>query len=846
MNAFTLLTCSLPALAFAAAATLALSGCEAIPPSLMSTTSQVTSGNVTGVNSPISGATIQLYAMESGGPSKPLLTKTVKSSSNGSFSISGLYTCPSTTAQTYLVVTDGTPEITDAVTNSRAALATLLGPCGSITTSAFEVNEVTTMASLSAMMNDVTSMEQMGSKSTTSELAEDYLGFTELVNPATGATPGLTVPEGYYVQTTKLNAMADILATCVNSKGGSVGDGSACGTLFTATTLYDTPVPTDTFMAARAMAMDWNLKLAPSLALAQDNPPFTPELTAAPTDWDLKLLPTTATPVISPASGTYATGTLVTITDATAGAVIHFTADGSEPTCSTPVYTHPFALASDAKVSASAIAGNVCSLFSPTSTYTIKLAASVKELSLSLSVPAASVTIAGSYQGTVTLSEAANVATVVSLSSSATGVITVSPASLTIPVGKASASFTYHAAGLGSATLKATAGGYTSSSVNVSSTGPSIPANYFGLTILNVNSPAPTVSYGTTRSWDVTSPGVDWADSNPAPGVYNWAGVDAWLAVNAGRGTDLIYTLGRTPLWASSNPTAPSTYGPGQCAPPANVANWNTFVTALAQHAAGRIKYWEMWNEPQDPQFYCGNIPTLVTLTENTNKLIKSVDPSAIIISPAPVSEAGATWLKTFLADGGGAYVDVIGFHGYGGATAESIITSLKYYQAAMAAEGESKLPLWDTEASWGQTNNAPSITNSADQASFLSKFYLLQYSQGVSRFVWYGWDAKTMWGQLWSSSGGINPAGVAYRQTYNWMVGATQLQPCSEDTSGDWSCTFYRSGGNVSMALWNSTKSIALKVPTEFIQYRDLLGNVHPIVNNSVTVGNSPILLEN
>src|SRR5271154_3007557 len=104
--------------------------------------------------------------------------------------------------------------------------------------------------------------------------------------------------------------------------------------------------------------------------------------------------------------------------------------------------------------------------------------------------------------------------------------------------------------------------------------------------------------------------------------------LDAWLNAAQKNQVDIVYCFGRVPQWASSKPNdikCASGGGPGQRQPPDALKrdgtgtdqHWKDFVTAIASRSAGRIHYWEMWNEGGNPERWSGTSPQLVRMVSD-------------------------------------------------------------------------------------------------------------------------------------------------------------------------------------------------------------------------------------
>ena len=257
-----------------------------------------------GGQQPITGAMIQLYAAGTtgdGSAATPLLQSPVQTDSSGSFEITSQYTCPSATAEVYLTASGGNPGLPSGENNPASVMMAALGQCGSLTASTFiSVNEVTTIGSLAALYPYVTSISQLGSGSSdAAQLADAFALVNEYVNTATGTTPGPALPDGSNASSLQIDALGDILATCVNSSGGVAGDGSPCGNLFSLATPQGSSAPIDIFGATLNILNNPSQNVTALFNLIVPNSPFQPALSAAPTSWALPIVPASGAPTIS-------------------------------------------------------------------------------------------------------------------------------------------------------------------------------------------------------------------------------------------------------------------------------------------------------------------------------------------------------------------------------------------------------------------------------------------------------------------------------------------------------------------------------------------------------------------
>ena len=207
---------------------------------------------------------------------------------------------------------------------------TALGRCGDLTNSSYVVlNELTTVAAIWSLQPFMTSLDHVGYSGSNAAIIASFDTARQMVNPSTGTTPGAGLAAGIGVPTEHVNTVANVLAACVNSTGGSAGQANACGTLFGYTGGSAT---TNTALAMLHLAAHPSENIAQLMTLPTANSPFQPSVGTPPARWSISPQQQAAAPTFTPAAGTYRSAQQVLLTANTSGAVMYFTVDGRTPT----------------------------------------------------------------------------------------------------------------------------------------------------------------------------------------------------------------------------------------------------------------------------------------------------------------------------------------------------------------------------------------------------------------------------------------------------------------------------------------------------------------------------------
>jgi hypothetical protein len=338
-----------------------------------------------------------------------------------------------------------------------------------------------------------------------------------------------------------------------------------------------------------------------------------------------------------------------------------------------------------------------------------------------------------------------------------------------------------------------------------------VAPQFFGQHLMWLSNLTPQIPVRAMRLWDSNT---QWCqmDNGTASGQYNFGQLDALLGQASRLGADVEFTFGGTPTWAATG-SYPQSAVSDQCdwsgpasKPPANESYWTNFVTALATHAKGKIKAYELWNEVDYAPYWSGSMAQVVKMSVDAAAIIHRIDPAALVLSPSiTAAQEGYTFLHGYLSKLPTGTINAIAVHSYtnGVWPEQAVPAEMSSVRSALPA-AYAKTPVWSTEGAWG--TNSQFSSAAADQSAFVARYDLMMLKQGVVRNYWYAYP-NTQWGTLWDGTA-LTPAGIATNSIENWLSGAT-LSGCSTSDNNFWTCTLTTSDGKSARIVWATSWAV-------------------------------------
>lgn len=166
---------------------------------------------------------------------------------------------------------------------------------------------------------------------------------------------------------------------------------------------------------------------------------------------------------------------------------------------------------------------------------------------------------------------------------------------------------------------------------------------------------------------------VAWRDvEGAAPGHYNWYFTDRIVADAEERGLNVLFRLDREPAWAVPPEGTFSDNGP-----PENPEDFGNFCHTLAARYRGRVRAYQVWNEPNLAREWGGHPPDPAGYVELLRACyigIKSADPDALVISAGlaptgtglPEAMPDVDYLIAMYEAGASPYFDLLGVNAPG------------------------------------------------------------------------------------------------------------------------------------------------------------------------------------
>ncbi len=254
-------------------------------------------------------------------------------------------------------------------------------------------------------------------------------------------------------------------------------------------------------------------------------------------------------------------------------------------------------------------------------------------------------------------------------------------------------------------------------------------------------------------------------DCRHGPCISAWDKYDQIVSLAEQYGLEILVRLSSPPTWSRAVGD-----GLGPFAPPDDFNDFANYAAAVAERYQGRLRYYQVWNEPNIYQEW-GNQPVdpeaYTRLLCATYARLKQVDPGLVVVSGvlAPTAELGALndaggnnlndliYLERMYAAGAGACFDVLSVQGYGlwsGPTdhrRRPLIVNygrIVFIRDLMVKHGDADKAIWIAEMNWNAVPADLGLFPTYGQVTLeqQARYAPLAYQRAQADWPWVGVNA--------------------------------------------------------------------------------------------------------
>jgi hypothetical protein len=235
------------------------------------------------------------------------------------------------------------------------------------------------------------------------------------------------------------------------------------------------------------------------------------------------------------------------------------------------------------------------------------------------------------------------------------------------------------------------------------------------------------IGFGSIRAW------WDWANVEWIKGKFNWKTTDLQVELCDKYKLEIIPTILRMygPRW-----TVPNKFQ----TPPDNLSLWDNYLTRTVKRYKGRVKYWEIWNEPDISPILKHKPELYFKLLKRNYTQIKQIDPKAEVIG---ICGSHMWFFKAAVEANALDYLDIVSYHSYYNKynPEHALLQWDKNFQTLLTEKYPGKkIRLWNTEVGLVGERGGHVVPeeNNARAAALLVHNFVSDFSIGVERSFWF------------------------------------------------------------------------------------------------------------